>query len=244
MRSIKALILVFFSTLNVLAQSSSFRMVSSDSIPVHMFIGGVQINEQASTDIKTSALSAGKLPLDILTADSTTHLSFSIQLKPGYLHTYELMRIGNEFQLLPLSATVIEQITETNPALQPELAALPSDSIAPDSLPGYSGPIGCRGKCSDSAVDVLVKSMSDMYFEKEKYNAAAGFIRSNCLLTTQVAEILKNIDLEDRKLQLAIMSMDYIYDIGHYLQLSDEFGLTASRTQLEKAFNSRSSPQN
>lgn len=208
-------------------------------------VSGQKINPSSSTLVYADSLNAGKIPLDIMLNDSVTHLSFNVQLKPNHLHTYELMKIGTEFQLLPLSTSLKSvsdsKIVTVQSKDQKDINSDSTEIAANDSIPipGYSGPIGCSKPCSDSEVDLLLKSMSELFFEKEKLQKAKNFILSNCLKTSQVADILDVFDLEDRKLDLAILALDHIYDIGHFLQLNDEFRMATSRTELEKAFNNR-----
>lgn len=237
--------ILILANIALAAQNSSLKLSSSDSIPFFLMLGGQKINPSSSTVVQADSLNSGKIPLDIMLNDSVTHLSFSVQLKPNHLHTYELMKIGSEFQLLPLSvsqkAETVANTGAVNSKDQKESTSNISEPIANDSIPmpGYSGPVGCKELCSEADVALLLKSMSDLFFEKEKFQKAKNFILANCLTTSQLADILNVFDLEDRKLDLAILSLDHVYDIGHFLQLADEFRMATSRSELEKAFNNR-----
>ena len=107
------------------------------------------------------------------------------------------------------------------------------------NLPGYNGPIGCELPFSIQDFDDAKKSISSKSFEDSKLAIAEQIVAANCLLTTQVKEIMMLFSFEDSKLQFAKYAYKYTYDIGNYYKVNDAFTFEMSINDLNEYISSQ-----
>lgn len=105
------------------------------------------------------------------------------------------------------------------------------------ALPGYTGPIGCPWPMSRDEFMNVKNSISSKSFEDSKLTIAKQVINSNCLLCSQVKEIMLLFTYEDTRLELAKHAYGYTYDIGNYYQLNDAFTYESSIEELNEYIN-------
>jgi len=101
-------------------------------------------------------------------------------------------------------------------------------------LQGYNGPIGCEYPISAQDFDDAKKSISSKSFEDSKLTIAKQITASNCLLTSQVKEIMKLFSFEDSKLEFAKYAYQYTFDVGNYYKVNDAFTFEMSINDLNE----------
>lgn len=99
-------------------------------------------------------------------------------------------------------------------------------------LSGYNGPVGCPYPMSLQNFTQVKYSISSKDFEDSKLRIAKQVISSNCLLCSQVKEIMLLFDFEDTRLKLAKFAYGYTYDIGNYYLLNDAFDFESTIDEL------------
>ncbi|OFY24005.1 MAG: hypothetical protein A2W98_13750 [Bacteroidetes bacterium GWF2_33_38] len=104
-------------------------------------------------------------------------------------------------------------------------------------LPGYSGPIGCPQPMDQNSFFSVKQSIASKTFEDSKLTIAKQVINSNCLLSSQVKEIMLLFTFEDTRLELAKYAYGHTYDIGNYYQLNDAFTFESSIDELNAYIN-------
>lgn len=104
----------------------------------------------------------------------------------------------------------------------------------PYVMPGYSGAIGCPMPISNESFVAAKNSISSKSFDDSKLTIAKQVIANNCLLCSQVKEIMLLFSFEDTKLELAKFAYKHTYDIGNYYQLNDAFSFESSIDDLNK----------
>lgn len=106
-------------------------------------------------------------------------------------------------------------------------------------VPGYNGPIGCPVPMSDNDFASAKNSISAKSFEDSKKAMAKQIIASNCLLSSQVRDLMNLFDFEDSKLDVAKYAYGYTYDMGNYFKVNDAFDFESSIDELNEYINSR-----
>lgn len=101
-------------------------------------------------------------------------------------------------------------------------------------LPGYNGPTGCALPMSDADFNEAKKSISSKSFEDSKLAVAKQITSVNCLLASQVKEIMMLFSFEDSKLQFAKYAYAYTYDIGNYFKVNDAFNFEMTIDDLNE----------
>jgi len=101
-------------------------------------------------------------------------------------------------------------------------------------LPGYNGPTGCALPMSDADFKDALKSITSKTFEDSKLAIAKQVTSVNCLLASQVKEIMMLFSFEDSKLQFAKYAYTYTYDIGNFFKVNDAFNFEMSIDELNE----------
>jgi hypothetical protein len=101
-------------------------------------------------------------------------------------------------------------------------------------LPDYNGPYGCPRPMSRGDFEQAKASISSRSFEESKLIIAKQIIQSNCLLSTQVKEIMLIFTFEDTRLDFAKFAYAYTLDLRNYYKLNDAFTFESSIDDLNK----------
>lgn len=104
-------------------------------------------------------------------------------------------------------------------------------------LPGYNGPIGCPYPISQQEFAQIKESVKSKSFEDSKLTIAKQVLNSNCLLTSQVKELMMLFTYEDSRLDFAKAAYGHTFDIGNYYQLNDAFEYESSIDELNTFIN-------
>ncbi len=101
-------------------------------------------------------------------------------------------------------------------------------------LQGYSGPYGCPMPMAPGDFESAKKTISTKSFEDSKLTIAKQIIQSNCLLSSQVREIMLLFSFEDTRLTFAKFAYAYTLDLGNYYKVNDAFTFESSIDDLNK----------
>ena len=101
-------------------------------------------------------------------------------------------------------------------------------------LPGYSGPTGCAMPMTNESFNTAKSSISGKTFEDSKMTIAKQVVGNNCLLCSQVKEIMALFTFEDTKLEFAKFAYKHTFDIGNYYQLNDAFKFESTIEELNE----------
>ncbi|MFH0896079.1 MAG: DUF4476 domain-containing protein [Bacteroidota bacterium] len=104
-------------------------------------------------------------------------------------------------------------------------------------MPGYNGAVGCPWPMGPSDFSEVKNSIESKAFDDSKLTIAKQVISSNCLLCSQVKEIMLLFTFEATRLDLAKYSYGYTYDIGNYYKLNDAFTFESSIDELNTYIN-------
>ena len=104
-------------------------------------------------------------------------------------------------------------------------------------MPGYSGPIGCPWPMSPEEFYQVKGSIESKSFDDSKLIIAKQVIGANCLLCSQVKEIMLLFSFEDTRLELAKYAYGYTYDLGNYYRLNDAFTFESTIEELNQYIN-------
>jgi hypothetical protein len=119
----------------------------------------------------------------------------------------------------------------------PAPAPVPVEKPPVYEMPGYRGPIGCPWPMSPEEFSQVKNSIDSKSFEDSKLIIAKQVIDANCLLCSQVKEIMLLFSFEDTRLELAKYAYGYTYDIGNYYRLNDAFTFESSIEELNEYIN-------
>jgi hypothetical protein len=110
-----------------------------------------------------------------------------------------------------------------------------------DPLPGYTGAVGCAAPINATEFASVKKTIDTKTFEDSKIKIAKQVIDNNCLMSSQVKEIMMLFTFEETRLDLAKYAYGHTYDIGNYYKLNDAFKFEASIDELDEYIKSNKS---
>jgi len=111
-------------------------------------------------------------------------------------------------------------------------------STATYILPGYNGDYGCPYPMSQQDFESAKRSIASKDFSDSKLKLAKQILNTNCLLSTQVMQLMELFDFESDKLDLAKYAYGYTLDIGNYYHVNDAFEFESSIDELDNYINS------
>lgn len=119
----------------------------------------------------------------------------------------------------------VEQTTVTTTTSQPGTVVY---------VPGYNGPIGCNYPMNQNEFQSAKSSIASKDFEQTKLTLSKQVFDRNCLLSSQVKEIMMLFDFEQTRLDFAKYAYGRTYDIGNYYKVNDAFQFESSVTELNQ----------
>ncbi len=105
-------------------------------------------------------------------------------------------------------------------------------------LPDYYGPYGCPRPMARGEFEQAKASISSKSFEDSRFTVAKQIIQSNCLLSSQVKEIMLLFSFEDTRLDFAKFAYAYTLDLRNYYKLNDAFTFESSIDDLDRYIQS------
>jgi len=106
-------------------------------------------------------------------------------------------------------------------------------------LEGYNGPHNCNWPMSPGDFESAKSSIKSKSFEDSKLTMAKQVLNSNCLLSSQVKEVMMVFSFEDTRLELAKLAWGKTFDCGNYYKLNDAFTFESSIDELNKYIEGR-----
>lgn len=101
-------------------------------------------------------------------------------------------------------------------------------------VPGYNGPIGCNMPMNRNDFQSAKNSIQTKDFEQSKLTVAKQVFDHNCLLSSQVREIMMLFEFEQTRLDFAKYAYGRTYDIGNYYTVNDAFQFESSVDDLNR----------
>jgi len=99
-------------------------------------------------------------------------------------------------------------------------------------LQGYSGIYGCPYPMGQSDFESAKQTISSKGFDESRLTIAKQIIGSNCMLCSQIKELMKLMSFEETKLDLAKFAWNHNLDKGNYYKLNDAFSFESSIEEL------------
>ncbi len=105
-------------------------------------------------------------------------------------------------------------------------------------LPGYNGATGCPWPMNDGDFAGAKGSIQSKSFEDSKLTMAKQIFDHNCLLSSQVRDIMSIFEFEATRLDFAKYAYGRTFDIGNYYKVNDVFDFETSISDLNAYINS------
>ncbi len=99
-------------------------------------------------------------------------------------------------------------------------------------LQGYSGAYGCPYPMGEGDFESAKASIKSKSFDDSKLTLAKQIIGSNCMLCSQIKELMLLITFEQTRLELAKFAWHHNLDKGNYYKLNDAFTFESTIDEL------------
>lgn len=254
--------LIFFSAATQLfSQTSNLIVFNEVREDFTLEVNGQRINQAPAQHVRVTGLKPSQYTVKVFFVNaSLPNQTIYLNLQPEREITYGLLRRGSasplEFKFLnestlgyfPVAPQNITVVPYNGPLTDPGLVTtqpaapvvtsrpMPVEQVIvkPNPLPGYTGPFGCENPMEPAQFDEVKRSISAKSFSDSKMQLAKQVTRSNCLLTSQVVELISLFTFETQKLEFAKFAYEFTYDQGNYYKVNDAFGFESSIRELEQ----------
>ena len=179
-------------------------------------------------DQSTVSMSAGgnnvSMKIDVNDGSESANMDINMNV-PGISSQQETT---STYTTVTTTTTTYEESTEAEGGFE-------SMEEKPNPLPGYNGRVGCDNPMTTDRFAKAKSSIGSKTFEDSKMTVAKQVLKANCLLVSQVKEIMQLFTYEDDKLDFAIEAYPKTYDIDNYYELNDVFTFESSIDELNEA---------
>lgn len=101
-------------------------------------------------------------------------------------------------------------------------------------VPGYEGAVGCVPPVTPERYENMLHAVRKQAFDESKLRVAKQIIKQNsCMTVNQLIGILRLLDFEKNKLDLAKFAYNYVYDIENYYKVNNVFDFDSSIKKLD-----------
>lgn len=242
MKKLIITILVASLAYNITAQKSRLVIYSQEEDKFRLELNGVLQCTEAGTDIMISELREQSYQLkvifeqDIPELDKTIHFSNGISedtylLKKNRKGKY-VLRFQNS---LPAAQAPDPPASRLTYNLKADIEHISTSRHEGEYvLPGYDGYYGCPYPMEKDDFSLAKQSIESKGFTESSLSLTKDILSSNCLLTSQVCELIELFDFEDDKLEIAKLAYGSTLDVGNYFKVNDAFEFESSIEELDE----------
>jgi hypothetical protein len=128
--------------------------------------------------------------------------------------------------------TTTTTTTNSNASAQPKVVGKPNTTNTNTSVNQ-----GCSGAMpmSDASFIAAKKTISKQSFDDTKLTTAKQILKTNCLSSAQIKEIMLLFSFEATRLELAKLGYTKCVDVNNYFLLNDAFSFESSVTELNES---------
>jgi hypothetical protein len=230
-----------FISFNVLGQASSVILSSEKGERFTVFLNGEKQNKVPASKVEMKEIEAPFYKIKILFATGKIKpLQKTLMLEPGFQATYIIKKAGKNYKVvlsnsIPLARKILyaEKSDKADTISgKGSVQVDPSPKVKTAFIPGYMGQIGCPRPINAMEFSVLRKNILSKNLEEDKQKAAKQALTMNCLLVSQIKEMLMLFSFEKTRIDYAKLAYAHTYDIGNYAKVAEAFLFESSANEL------------
>ncbi|NSW45442.1 MAG: DUF4476 domain-containing protein [Bacteroidales bacterium] len=136
--------------------------------------------------------------------------------------------IQTNTQTSAVTTTTTTTTTVSQPVQQEQTTIKPKPQVQAQPIGGCANPM------SDVDFQSAKKSIASKSFEDSKLTTAKQIVSSNCMLSSQVKEIMDVFGFESSRLEFAKYAYKYTYDKNNYFKVNEGFKFESSIDELNE----------
>lgn len=150
---------------------------------------------------------------------------------PGVQTTTQTSGVTTQVTTTTTTTTTNQPVQQGQVILKPELQPVQQQQeVKPAG--------GCTSPMSDADFQSAKKSIASKSFEDSKLTLAKQIVSANCVLSSQVKDILGIFGFESTRLEFAKYAYKYTYDKKNYYKINDAFQFESSMDELNEFITS------
>jgi hypothetical protein len=228
----------------------------------NLYINNVLINSQATDEVRVAGLTDNFYNVKVVFPQQQFVVQDNLYIPPLSEISYELVYISPDrfsfdlMDVIPLgsesaganntfdwenltpgiSGNINIQIINQNNNQNNTSTTLPPDEGITEVVyvEGYEGDIGCQPPITPDRFQSMLSIIKEQDFDDTKSQIAKQIISSNCMVVSQLVQILQLFNFDDVKLELAKYAFDYIYDVENYYMVNKVFTFDTDKEELNK----------
>lgn len=228
MRSV-LIVLLFSSTSLFTSGQVKTSLFGPDSLPFLFSIDQIMINQIPCTDITVPSQSIGKHILQV-TLPGDRVIQQNVIWKSAGTYIYEIKEVKGVLKIA-LNSESILTVTPIPSAPAAPAAAL-VDSIPP-APPVYAGNIGCSDPLIEATFEELLQLSTSQTFESRRTAWWLSQLGPHCLKVNQLDAVLRDVELEENRLQLLDNLVSHTYDRDNLSTLLPLFLLEKNKQKAQ-----------
>ncbi len=222
------------------AQTSNVVLSSEKGERFTVILNGEKQNKTPVSKLKLNKLDAPVYKVKIVFATAKLKpILKTLTLEPGFESHYSIKKVGKSHKIVFVNADLIPEDDKQNifsaadtTSGKGSVRIDPSPKVRTAFIPGYMGQIGCPRPIGAVEFATVKKNINSKNTEEEKQQIAKQAINTNCLLSTQVKELLMLFSFEKTRIEFAKIAYTHTYDIGNYNKVADALMFEASVKEL------------
>jgi hypothetical protein len=199
------------------------------------------INKPATQSVQPSQMQNNQVNVSIPDVNNPSQ-----NVNMSYQVTTTVNEQGN--QTIQLSLPVIQEsssqtqhvVSQTSLQMQPVQQSQTNIISKPATVQQSTNNKGaCSNPMKDEDFQSAKQSIVSKSFEDSKLTLAKQITSSNCLLSSQVRDIMKTFSFESSRLEYAKFAYKYTYDKENYFKVNDAFQFESSIDELNEFINNK-----
>jgi len=198
------------------------------SQPVQTQVQTQQTNPQTQTFQQTTTIT-----------DPTTNTNINMGVGVNVTETQDGVNMNihvpglqTNTQASSVTTTTTTTTTVSQPTQQNQVTIKPKPEAQPIQQTKPTG--GCISPMSDTDFQSAKKSIASKSFEDSKLTTAKQIVSANCVLSSQVKEIMDVFGFESSRLEFAKYAYKYTYDKNNYYKVNEGFKFESSIDELNE----------
>ncbi len=214
------------------APSSSAPVAQQNVVVYNVTPAPAPVQQQTST-VTTTA------PTSVTTTTNVTETTVSSTSGNSANVGVNMGGVGININVPATGTTVTQNVTTTSTTTS---SSVTSNQVGTTTnvntgntyvLPGYTGTYGCPSPMTQSNFENAKKSIASKNFDESRITIAKQIIGNNCLLCSQIKDIMSLMSFEASKLEIAKYAWHHTLDKGNFYTLNDAFTFEASIEELD-----------
>ena len=141
-------------------------------------------------------------------------------------------------QASAVTTTTTTTTTVSQPTQQSQATIKPKPQMQTQPVQETKPAGGCISPMSDMDFQSAKKSIASKSFEDSKLTTAKQIVSANCVLSSQVKEIMDLFGFENTRIEFAKFAYKYTYDKNNYYKVNEGFKFETSIDELNEYLNS------